>query len=271
MALTPNSRLVHRRGGQPGGAQTQRQPGGGQRHPLAHDQPAHGGRLRAQGHADADLLRAPADRIGHHAVDAQRRQDQRGGGEQVQQQQVEARLPDGVGDHPVHGGHLGHRQVGIQGPHLALDRGGQRGAGLGGRSHDQRQVARGVRVLEVGQVDLGPGRGGPVLLPGIADDAHHLARVGAADRSPGSACPAGPRPGQTRRLNAWLMITTAGAPGPSWAVRSRPAGDRHLHGRQVARVDQRARPRSAPRRAAASGRPRWSPACPTRRRPGAGG
>ena len=37
---------------------------------LPHDHPAHGGTRCSEGHADADLIGAPADNIGHEAVDA---------------------------------------------------------------------------------------------------------------------------------------------------------------------------------------------------------
>src|SRR4029453_12711734 len=51
---------------------------GGQRHSLPNDQSEHITSLRAERHADADFLGALRDGVSHHAVDAERGEQERG-------------------------------------------------------------------------------------------------------------------------------------------------------------------------------------------------
>jgi hypothetical protein len=58
--------------------------------------------LRAQRHADADLLRALSDYIGDHAIDADRGESEGEGREGSEKNHGEAPRRDGIGDDAFH-------------------------------------------------------------------------------------------------------------------------------------------------------------------------
>ena len=69
-----------------------RDTGDGELHPAADDQPKDIAALRADRHPQPDLLRALADGVGDHAVEADRREEERDAGEQPEQQHREPPL-----------------------------------------------------------------------------------------------------------------------------------------------------------------------------------
>ena len=64
--------------------------GQGRRHSLPHNESQYARRLRAKRDANSNLVSAPRDRIAHHAIDADSRQDDRDRRECPEQNQIEA-------------------------------------------------------------------------------------------------------------------------------------------------------------------------------------
>jgi hypothetical protein len=60
-----------------GGGEADEDAGQRQAHPLEHHHVLHLADLRSEGEADADLVRPLLDGVGHQAVDADRREEQR--------------------------------------------------------------------------------------------------------------------------------------------------------------------------------------------------
>ena len=84
-ARTPNSRPSSALPAAISSDDANRQADGAQPQDLTEDEPDHVAPLRADGETDADLLRARADRVRHHAVDPDGREDQRDACEDGQQ------------------------------------------------------------------------------------------------------------------------------------------------------------------------------------------
>ena len=81
--------------------------------PLPEDERQHLRALRAERHADADLLRALHHGVGEHAVDADRRQQTGDAGEHAEHHRVEAFARDGAGLETIHGKDRVDADVGI--------------------------------------------------------------------------------------------------------------------------------------------------------------
>ena len=77
-----------------------------QPHAVPDHELADRGAVCAQGHADAHLLGALLDGVGHQPVNADGGQDQRDGAEDGEQQHVEAFARGGAPHHLVHGSHV---------------------------------------------------------------------------------------------------------------------------------------------------------------------
>ena len=97
--------------------------------------------LRAERHADADLMRALGDGVGHHAVDSHRGETERERGEGHQQRQIEARLHDRIRKQLVHGADFVDGHVPVDGEHLLADGAGHAGR-FEGRAHGKIHGAR---------------------------------------------------------------------------------------------------------------------------------
>ena len=91
---------------------------------------------RAERQAHADLLRPLRDRVGHHAVDPDRREHQRQPREDRDQRRVEARAADRVRDQLVHRRDARDRDAGIELLDRAAQRFGQRRGIAGGLQDD---------------------------------------------------------------------------------------------------------------------------------------
>ena len=87
--FTPNSRLAIRRVS-PNAAQAPNHAHDRQLHALPNDQVANPAAVGSQGHADAHLLRALLDGVGHEPINADGGEHQRGSAEYGEQQHVEA-------------------------------------------------------------------------------------------------------------------------------------------------------------------------------------
>ena len=61
---------------------------------LTHDETQNIHALRAQGHTNTDLLRSPADRVTHHAIESDCREHERDAREDPEQDHVEAARSD---------------------------------------------------------------------------------------------------------------------------------------------------------------------------------
>jgi hypothetical protein len=80
----------------------------GEAHAMPDDEGADAGAVGAESHADAHLLGALLDGVGHEAVDADGGQDERGGSEDGEQEHVEVLARGGVDDDFGHGAHAGY-------------------------------------------------------------------------------------------------------------------------------------------------------------------
>ena len=70
--------------------------------------------LRAERHPDPDLARPLRDAVGNHAVDPDRRQDERDGGETAQQHRIEPWLRECPADHFLQRHQLRDKNIAIQ-------------------------------------------------------------------------------------------------------------------------------------------------------------
>jgi hypothetical protein len=98
-----------------------RQPQGGQACALADHQPQDRRRRRAERNPNAQFRHALTDTVGHHAVDARQRQQQRHGGKDHEQGRPEARRGGLVTEHRLHR-RRPDRHVGVDGLHAAVQR-----------------------------------------------------------------------------------------------------------------------------------------------------
>ena len=92
-------------------------------HPgMRDDEAQHVGALRAEGHADANLVRALDDEKRHHTVNADRRKDERKTREDGQEHDRQFPRCDRVGDHLLKCADVRDRQGRVDRLHFAPDR-----------------------------------------------------------------------------------------------------------------------------------------------------
>ena len=149
----------------------------GAHHPraLAHHEPGDPSRVRADGHPDANLLRALPHRVGHHAVEAHRGEHQGEDGEGRHQDQREP-----PGGH--RGGEDRLQRPGTEDRNARVDRlerslrGPAQLGERGGRAHHVAHALGGL--LRVGEVHDRHHRLVEPELAHVADHAHHGGPVG---------------------------------------------------------------------------------------------
>src|SRR2546425_6261766 len=78
---------------------TDSQPDTSERHPVANDEPHYFALLRAERHANPDLVLALRDGISQHTIDADGREHERKARENPDQNEIKTWLPDGIGNY----------------------------------------------------------------------------------------------------------------------------------------------------------------------------
>src|SRR5690348_7989775 len=155
----------------------------------------------AERNANADLVRAPRDRVADHAVNSNGSQRQRNGCKYTEQQHLKTRLRVGFRDDTVHGEDVGDRQIAIKRPNGALHGRCERG-GIARGAHDECYVVR-VRsgdpeeglVLKSGDIQLGVRLPGPIMQHRIFHYADYSHPIGNLVAREGDAL--------TKRIPAW--------------------------------------------------------------------
>src|ERR1035437_4447970 len=137
------------------------------RHALREDQTHDVGAGRAQGHADADFLRALADRVRDHRVEPDRGEGERDGGEDGEQAAEDVVGPVVLLQLLVHGRQIADRQTVVDGLDLAAGgllegRGGDRCSGGDGHA--------GGGFEAIGNVDGRVALGSLVRIGDVGDD-----------------------------------------------------------------------------------------------------
>ena len=167
-ALTPNSSpdntcVSARAPGDPDG-----EPGAGQLHSAAQHHPQDAAAIGAERHPDADLVSPLGCRVRQHAVDADRRQHQRDGGKDPEQEGHEPPVGFGSRDSLGDGSHARYRLIPIDRPDLRL-RGPRerRWIAAGPNEHEHAPVAR----LLMREVGLRPHRAAEATAARVGNDA----------------------------------------------------------------------------------------------------
>ena len=133
--------------------------------------------IGAESHADAHLLGALRDRIGHQAVDADGGKQQRHRAEYGKQQHVEALSRRGASHHLVHGADMGHRKSAAGDAQLFGDCGNRRVRVAMGSHQPEERLDIGIggviviRNLGDGNDHHGVGRLGQAAVVEVGDDA----------------------------------------------------------------------------------------------------
>src|SRR5581483_6265890 len=149
---------------------------GGQTEGAADHEAQHRGAAGAERDAEVDLARALRDQITDDAVDAERGQEQRGGGKDAEQQRGQAARGGGRVDHLLHGADAVDGDGRVDGADRSAGGGGDR-RGVAGRAHDEGH-ARG-RPLRLMQVQFGNGRRFQAAAAEVGDDADDRPRAAA--------------------------------------------------------------------------------------------
>ena len=109
--------------------------------PSRRHEPIDLARARAESETNADLARAEANRVGHHAVNPDGREDEREQREHAEQRSPEFVSGDGILDQVAHRLHVRDGELGVDAVHdLAHEAANVVGAGLG--AHDHREARR---------------------------------------------------------------------------------------------------------------------------------
>ncbi len=144
-------------------------------HPLPDDEAKHVARLRAQRHADADLLSALRDRISHHAVNPDAARISAAPAKTVKSNVETRRVPIDCSDHVFHGADVVDRLVLIEAQHFASHGGSNRGGIAGGSNHQRHEIP--APVLRVRHIHLRARSPHPEQFRlGVADYADDFAR-----------------------------------------------------------------------------------------------
>jgi hypothetical protein len=138
----------------------------GQKH--AHDACA----VSPQGHANADLGNALADRAGDESVETESRQAQRGDREAAERAARHPPIPRVGRDQAFHGGDVGQGYVPVCIPYTGAQDLPQ-GTRIAARVDDEEEPE--LRALRVRHVHLGSGRLVQLPVMDVADDADDLA------------------------------------------------------------------------------------------------
>ena len=129
--------------------------------------------MRADRHADADLARALRDRIRHHAVESDRRQDHREAGEDREQQHGELPLRERARDHVIHRARSAERDSFVDVRRRRSAAAGSRLSGLAAVVLHDEEHARPARLPER-LINLRPRRRLQREMAHVANDADDL-------------------------------------------------------------------------------------------------
>ena len=149
VALTPNNRLAMTRVRAAAPINPATMPINGELHSLTDDQGKDVFASRAQGDQDSDIVRALRDQIGHHAVKADRGQQQREGREGAQHRAGEALAGQRIVQAVLHGANAIDDGGRIDGMNFAGDGGGESRVAETGTSHQEHAA---VRTLLQGKI-----------------------------------------------------------------------------------------------------------------------
>src|SRR6267143_3523417 len=151
-----------------------------QEHALFEHQPHHLTRLRAQRHAQSDFTRSLRHRIRQHAINSNRREDQREGTKQAEQRRTHARGPQPLPQNLLHGLAIGERQIFVQLLHLRAH-GAEQRFRIARGAYDERGEGR--VLLPHGKVRHRLGIFPDLAHDGGPHDAHNLEQVWSNDDS----------------------------------------------------------------------------------------
>ena len=145
-----------------------RQAAGDQPHRFAHDHSDHGAAIRAERHANPDLVGAARDVVRHQPEEADRRNEDRQPAEERARLRENLLLREARLDLFALRRHLQERHVGIDPPHGVAD-----GGGGGGRIRRRAQLEghRRQALLPVGHVHRRGRRVAKAVVFRVADDA----------------------------------------------------------------------------------------------------
>jgi hypothetical protein len=199
-------------------------PDGRESEPLPHDEAYQVGSARTECEADAHLAGALRHRVGDHAVDAHRGEQQGRPAEGEQQQHREARLGDRAVDDLPHRAHVGDREVRVHRVQRAPHRRGQERGVASGAGHDREgphAAASEARELRMRQVELRRRVSrSPPLRTSRTTPTTVVHTTESLDRP--KRFPIAFPPGQSVRAIVSLTSATSGASASSPAVMPRP-------------------------------------------------
>ena len=153
-------------------------------HSVADDHAQDVAGFRAQGHANADFVRALRDGIAHHAINSDRGEQRGDDGEKRQKRHIQAALRERRCEIIVHRLHVRDRLIGVNAFHC-VPNGGSKLRGIAARNaRPGCMMPR--RILRIRQIKLRDFRFGPSPIARVADNSHNRHGPLMRDRVPGT-------------------------------------------------------------------------------------